>query len=763
MIVRLLEILGPVRGPLEIPLGLFLNATGFTLEAWMVLAYDLFAMAMVVVFLRYVFKVVKNFFTRDNLADTADIDALVTTNANFVKSLEAATNLEATVGPLKRAKNWGQLAEVYAALNKPKDAAKWYFKAKDPKRAAEQLAKAGQTVKAAKVLAKIGDFETAGRFFLEKGKYAAAAKAFTRQGNLPGAAHAFGRAKKYQEAFRLYAEYFQAPPDSKASQATAADECHALLLGEEASEKISEEERKQLLPALARVFEGEERHELAAGLFKEGGDLVRAGEVYLLAGMLQQAAQCMKDAGKPKEAARIGGRYYESIKRWPEAAMAYTGAEEYLKAGECFAKAKELARSAECFVKAEAYYQAGLAFAHAARFEDAVSVLQKLPEDDKDFGASRDLLGRCFYEIHDYAHCAATLENHLMGKKVDKGNMEYFYMLALAHEQLGNLKQSRDLLYKIGAVQKEFRDVSNRISSIDSRISMMDSSAPIPAGGSAGGGADAKIMGMVENTLGSRYEFERELGRGGMGVVYLARDKQLDRLVALKFLGALVDTSDEYRQRFVREARTAAKITHPNIVSIYDISASEGKAYIAMEYVEGPALRGYLDGKGKLAIREALNIATQACNALEAIHGAGIVHRDVKPDNILLAKGGLVKVMDFGLAKSEDARMTKSGIVMGTPCYMSPEQALGKDVDGRTDIYAMGLVLHEMLTGKVVFEDGNVLERQVKEVPPKPSDSVEGIPEALDALVMKCLAKNPEERFAATGELVAELRKIPTA
>jgi serine/threonine-protein kinase len=269
-----------------------------------------------------------------------------------------------------------------------------------------------------------------------------------------------------------------------------------------------------------------------------------------------------------------------------------------------------------------------------------------------------------------------------------------------------------------------------------------------------------QMMQNVEQSLGGRYVLEQELGRGGMGVVYRARDSQLDRPVALKFLGSMVDSSEEFRQRFIREARTAAKINHPNIVSIYDISASVGKAYIAMEYIEGPSLHKYISQRKALKPKEAVNVIVQTCSALAAIHDAGIVHRDIKPDNILLAKGGLVKLTDFGLAKAEDSRMTRTGVVMGTPSYMAPEQVLGKEADVRSDIYSLGLVLHECLTGETAFLGPDVLELQLQKMPPLPSTKAEGIPPELDAIVMRCVAKKPEERFPNVRELVSALRGL---
>lgn len=704
-------------------------------------------------------------------------DTLIDDNAGYVKGggpdqgpnvgLAASKDLKSTVTPLLKAKAWDRAAEAYASVNKPKEAAKYYRKAGMRKEAAVQLAKAGKTLKAARLLVKEKDYETAARFFTEVGKHAEAASAFNSAGKRAQAAAAYASGGKIPEAVKTYTEYFANAADPLEEQVKNAEECFTLLNSDFGKSKVSQEQRVSLLPSLAMRFEQAKRYDVAARMYQESRDLPRAAEVFILAGKLQEASKCYKAAGLEKESAQTLGRHLESTGKLAEAAAAYAHAGAFNQAGECFAKVGETSRAGECFERGGDFYRAGLTYAQAARFEDAIRTLQKMPETEPQFDQSRALLGRCFYELHDYAHCAATLDNHLTGKKVDSQNVDYFYMLSLAYEQLGKLDLSRELLYKIRTVNVGFRDVTQRISNISSRISLHADATQIspappgessPAAASGGAPASGEVMGSVEQSLGGRYRLDRELGKGGMGVVYLAKDSQLDRPVALKFLGSMVDNNEEYRQRFIREARTAAKISHPNIVNIYDISASIGKAYIAMEYIEGPNLHKYLGMKKKLEVREAISIVGQACGALAAIHEAGIVHRDIKPDNILLAKGGLVKLTDFGLAKAEDNRMTRTGIVMGTPSYMSPEQVLGKDADPRSDIYSLGLVFHECVVGKTVFPDGDVLERQLTEVPPRPSEQVEGIPETLDALIMKCLEKKPEDRVQSAKELLELLR-----
>lgn len=678
---------------------------------------------------------------------------------NSVQHVRAAAN---SITVLKGQKDWGRLAQTYASLNRHKEAAKYYKKVGDNKHAALEMAKAGKVLQAAKLLQKAGEHATAARFFAETGKHLLAAKSYAMANDLPNAGAAYLEAKKYAEAAKAFLDYFSHARGGSPEEGKAAELCERFLNDEAARKAADPADLKRMASGIAARFDAAQRNDLAVKYYLESGEFEKAGNVYLRVGKLEEAAKCMQQAGKNREAAEIGARFYESKGLWKEAGMAYEGAGDYRRAGDCFSKANEAVRAAAAFEKAGEYFGAGFALVHAKKWAEAIPLLQRVREDHKNYPDSRLLLGRAFYHLKDHQHCAATLENHLTGDKVTSKNIDYFWMLALAYEQIGELEKSKNILQKIRTVDMEFRDVSARLSNIESRISLAPKmgtyagatvATPLPGDATA-------VMTMVATAVGERYKLEKELGRGGMGVVYKGHDNQLDRPVALKFLGSLVDGSAEYKERFLREAKSAAKINHPNVIAIYDISMQEGNTFIAMEYVEGPNLHKYMLSKGKLDPREAVNFIGQACSALAAIHEAGIVHRDIKPENILVAKGGLIKVMDFGLAKADGYRLTAANVVMGTPCYMSPEQVRGQEVDARSDLYAMGLVLHELLTGKTVFLDGDVMQRQLTEVPPLPSTLVEGIPPLLDQIIMKCVAKKPEERIQTAKELVGFLRQV---
>jgi dienelactone hydrolase len=267
----------------------------------------------------------------------------------------------------------------------------------------------------------------------------------------------------------------------------------------------------------------------------------------------------------------------------------------------------------------------------------------------------------------------------------------------------------------------------------------------------------------IGGTFAGRYRIVDELGRGGMGVVYKAEDLRLERHVALKFLPLELTQDEEAKDRFVLEARAAAAISHPNICTIHEIDEFDGQTFIAMEFVEGQSLRDRVKAE-PIAVDETLDIAIQAAGGLEEAHKKGIIHRDIKSANIMVTPVGQAKIMDFGLAKvSGGALITREGVTMGTVAYMSPEQARGEKVDRRTDIWSLGIVLYEMLSGQLPFwgdKEASVLY-SIEHKEHKPIRAFNPhVPSKFEAIINRCLQKKPEARYKSAGDIVSDLRKF---
>ncbi|MCX3063858.1 Stk1 family PASTA domain-containing Ser/Thr kinase [Streptomyces beihaiensis] len=294
--------------------------------------------------------------------------------------------------------------------------------------------------------------------------------------------------------------------------------------------------------------------------------------------------------------------------------------------------------------------------------------------------------------------------------------------------------------------------------------------------GGAGGVGSAQGGGRYAGraVAGGRYQLRDLLGQGGMASVHLAHDTRLDRAVAIKTLHTELGREDAFRQRFQREAQSVAKLTHTNIVSVFDSGEDELDGaitpYIVMEYVEGRPLGSVLDEDvrqhGAMPADKALKITADVLAALEISHEMGLVHRDIKPGNVMMTKRGVVKVMDFGIARAMQSgvtSMTQTGMVVGTPQYLSPEQALGRGVDARSDLYSVGVMLFQLTTGRLPFDADSPLAiayAHVQEEPVAPSSINRSLPPAVDALVARALKKNPNERFPSAEAMRDECLRV---
>jgi len=498
-----------------------------------------------------------------------------------------------------------------------------------------------------------------------------------------------------------------------------------------------------------------------------------AVEKYLQIGFKEQAAELSEELGEYETAIALyqqlginskAAALSERVGDDKAAASRYRDSGEFQKAARIFDKIGMNKDALECYRNHLAHspddWPQVMCFADTlmanADYREAIQVLQRLVMKEEYKQESLLRLARCFSHERLYDIAISRYEDYL-GKDegVTAENKEPYYELALLYETIANYQRTQQIFKDILAADFEFKDVKERLENIKDLQSVYTSSAP------PGSGGQTVVHQELSPEFKTRYQVVKKLGEGGMGTVFMANDTRLGRCVALKVIRPQFAAEERFKVRFLREARSAAAVQHPNIVQVYDAGADGDNQYIAMEYIEGRSLRDILDERA-FTIEEVLPISMQVCDALACAHRNGIVHRDIKPDNIMLTGNPpQVKVMDFGLARVEQATfVTAEGAVLGSWLYMSPEQASGGTVDARSDIYSLGITLYEILTGKAPFTDGDITFHHVHTPPKPPVETREDIPQALNDLILECLAKKPDDRPKTAAKLGEQFLQI---
>jgi eukaryotic-like serine/threonine-protein kinase len=362
----------------------------------------------------------------------------------------------------------------------------------------------------------------------------------------------------------------------------------------------------------------------------------------------------------------------------------------------------------------------------------------------------------------------------LKGRKPSATVLSDLYTLGSQLEQRGRAPQATAVYRHLARVDNTYRDVATRLRRLMDAERAKPKAEPAPPVkgdappapvAAAAGGANATAPPAAETERLGRYELEREIGRGAMGIVYLGRDTAINRMVAIKAIPLASEFSDselvEARTRFFREAETAGRLNHPNIVTIYDVGEERGLAYIAMEYLKGRHMSDYAKSDNLMEPRKILEIIGRTAEALGFAHKQQVVHRDIKPANLMYDPAtDILKITDFGIARLSDSGSTRTGIVLGTPSFMSPEQLEGRTVTGHSDLFSLGVSLFQLLTGHLPFTADSMtgLMQQIAEAPHPPLRALRpDLPACVGSIIDRALAKNPDARYDSGAQMAAAL------
>lgn len=604
---------------------------------------------------------------------------------------------------------------------------------------------------AAEALAIGGDIDGGVKLLLRASNVASAAQLLQWHGQHGRAADLFEKAGDFKSAARA------------CNQGGDKRRAAALL------EKAGETERAvQLLReaqdprAAAAIYARAGNAQAAAELLLGAADVDGAVQVLIDARLLDEAVELLCKQGRPRDAA----------------ALLQSHGEEH-RASVLLAESGDLTQRAKVLAGRGDYEGAAQALLDLGKPDEARSLLARATRLSP---LGRFLLARACMAANDYEEAIEHFSSLLDSSSPGVARIDALYGLARAFETLGRLREAITSLEEVAALNSEYRDASLRLRLLRARLepAVPAGPPPIPLTGDISsasalppewGGPFAAVTSMSPaGSLGQsrydgvppRYAVEKEIGRGAMGVVYRALDQQLRRTVAIKVLEKQAGADPRIREYFLREARAVAQLIHQNIVTLFDAGLEGSAPYLVMELVDGDDLRTRLQ-QAAPPLAQALRLISQVAAALDYAHGRKIVHRDVKPENILVAEDGQAKLMDFGVAHVMREGATsgpRQATVIGTPVYMAPEQIKGEGIGGWTDTYALGAVLYECLTGQPPFEPNAALFHHVNTPAPDPRAMRPDLPGPLAKLVLSCLAKEPKERPSSAREMSETLVEI---
>jgi tRNA A-37 threonylcarbamoyl transferase component Bud32 len=494
---------------------------------------------------------------------------------------------------------------------------------------------------------------------------------------------------------------------------------------------------------LARLHHERGQNETAAEHYEACGHALEAAEIHGDLNRFDRSAELFEEAGEPARA----GEMWRADGQHSRAGEAYEQANRFDTAVDCFREAKDISRWTAALDRRGLPLEAAQVAVDHEDWERAIRSLQQVPHSDPNYDTASNLLIDAYQQVGHIDLALNKVEELVNQQGIEEAPLESCDRLAQLLEDNGLFDRALNALEILQRRDADYPNVSTRIESIKKRANEEATTGAISATGAVFG-------------EGSRYEILAELGRGGMGVVSRARDLRLGRVVALKRLPDNLRNHPKAVQLFLREARSAAALNHPNIVTVYDAGQEDGTLYITMELLEGTPLQEILKARGRLTVRDTARLGIQIAKGLQYAHEHQIIHRDIKTGNLFFTASKKVKIMDFGLAKMVQEVRREATVIGGTPYYMAPEQGIGDAVDHRADLYSFGVTLFELATGCVPFTEGDVAYHHRHTPPPDPRELIDDIPAELSELILQLIAKDPDDRCQTAQEVVDRLQPL---